>query len=138
MSTVDVTLDVVDLERVVDSVGWRVKDIPMSLLGEGMITAIDELIQSEGDGKWTPFAASTLLRHPRRAGGLLLQNTGLLANLQMETGPDWVEVESPAPYSYWHTVGTKRTKMPARDFLAVDMGAVLEELADLVADEVSR
>lgn len=128
-----------ELEGVLSCYVRRNRNLSMETITQGLITAIDDYIQNEGDGSWEPFRASTLRRHPRRRGGQLLQDSGLLANIQPSPdspGPDWVQVESPAPYGWHHVEGTRN--MDARNYLAVDLGQVLEQAAEQLAVEVAR
>ena len=145
MASVDVQFDMTEVNAILKKMGSRPRQIPMSLLGEGLVEAIDDLIESEGDGQWDPLSATTLKLHPRRQGGKLLQDTGLLSNIQqMRTGADFVEVGSPAPYAFFHVSGAQQDniyltfaphELPKRDFLAIDIQKVLEETGELVIQE---
>lgn len=145
---VDVHFDMHELEQVIHRLRENVEETALPIVGETLVTAIDELIQSEGatgtQGKWEPFSPTTFKLHPRRRGGKLLQDTGLLANMQTRIGPDWVEVESPAPYAKYHHTGTRKNArpnmgpLPQRDYLAVDLDAVLEDAADQIAEVIAN
>lgn len=137
MAAVDPIFVTTALEGVLTGYIRRNRSLSMSTIAAGLITAVDDLIQNEGDGRWPDLAASTIKRHPHRRGGSLLQDTGLLASIQESPdspGPDWVQVESPAPYSWYHVSGTRN--MPERDFLLVDFARVLEQAADEIAQEI--
>lgn len=128
-----------ELEGVLTGYVRRSRNLSMDSIAEGMITAVDDLIQNEGNGTWADLKPSTLKRHPRRIGGSLLQDSGELAEIQQSPdspGPDWVQIESPAPYGWYHVEGTKH--MDARNYLAIDLGRVLEQAAEEIAVEVSR
>lgn len=133
---VDVQFDMRDLAEKLDYYGVKAESFPMSLLSEGLVEAIDDEIQSEGQGTWDGFSPETLRRHPRRQGGLLLQDTGQLASIQAEEGADYAEAWSPAPYAKWHVGGTSR--MEARNFLDINLDDVLEQLAEVFVDEVVK
>ena len=130
------------LQARIKAMGARSKNLPMDLLGQIMADAIDDVIDSEGkagtQGKWDPFVweRETGRRpDPRRVGGKLLQDIGLLANIQVDAGQNEVLVGSPAPYAHFHLVeGPNR---PVRDFLAIDFDAVLEEISDVVTREIT-
>jgi phage gpG-like protein len=132
------------LEALISKFEGNARAVPMAVIGETFATAMDDLIQSEGDGNWDPFSPVTLRVHPRRRGGKLLQDTGLLANFQIGTGPNWIDILSPAPYARYQQEGTRRTRgmvysddgIPARDFTDIDMDAALAESADLVLQEL--
>jgi len=118
----------------------RMNGMPLDILAEGLITAIDDRIQNEGNGEWPELAESTLRRRPKRKGGQLLQDTGLLANIQQmpgSPGPNWVEVGSPAPYAIDHTSPKPRRIIPLRDFLDIDMADVLDGIADDILEDVA-
>jgi hypothetical protein len=128
------------LEETLKAYVRRLDGIPIEVLADGLITAIDDEIQSEGQGEWPDFADSTLKRHPERKGGQLLQDTGQLANIQHmpgSPGPDFVEVGSPAPYAIYHTSPKPRKQIPLRDFLDIDMPAVLDGIADDILREIA-
>lgn len=134
MSLIDVHFDMKDLQRVLGESIRHLKAIPMDVVAETLATAIDDEIQTEGRGRWADFSLATLKRHPKRSGGMLLQDTGLLANIQTREGNDWAEAISPAPYAGWHVTGTKN--MPARNFLDIRLDQVLEEIAEFIVDEM--
>lgn len=147
MPFADVHFDVTELERELRKLGQDVENIPLSIITEGLITAIDDEIQSEGQGQWPALSDVTLALHPKRIGGRLLQDLGELANLQATEGPDWVEVASPAPYASFHVTGTEQMnifqtyaphKMPARNFLDIDIERVLNEAAEAILLEVTE
>lgn len=127
------------LEEALTMYARRLNGMPMDILAEGLITAVDDLIQNEGNGQWPDLAPSTLRRHPRRRGGSLLQDTGQLANIQQAAGspgPDWVEVASPAPYAIYHVSQGTRRVIPLRDFLDIDFATVLDDIAVDVMKEI--
>ena len=68
--------------------------------------------------------------------GKLLQDRGLLANIQSAEGPDWAEAASPAPYAGFHVTGTKW--MPPRDWTDVNMDSVLEQFVEEVLEYAVR
>ena len=134
-----VDVDVSDVTRALRVFARRADNLNMPFIAEVLSTAVDDLIQSEGaegtQGPWKPFAQSTLERHPRRRGGKLLQDKGVLANFQARTGPDFAEVYSPAPYAEWHVTGTRH--MPKRNPLAIDLTKVTDEIAEDVLEEIA-
>jgi hypothetical protein len=129
------------LEETLKAYVRRVDGVPMEVLADGLITAIDDEFQSEGKGEWPDFAESTLKRHPERKGGQLLHaDSGELSNIQQmpgSPGPNFVEVGSPAKYSIYHTSPKPRKQIPLRDFLDIDMPAVLDGIADDILREIA-
>jgi phage gpG-like protein len=148
MPSVDVKFDMSGLIEVIEHLGDRVHTVALPIIGETVVSAVDELIQSEGDtsteGPWNPFSPITFKIHPRRRGGKLLQDTGLLASIQTKIGPDWVELTSPAPYAAAQANGVDPNPIPglgpipARDFFAIDLDAVLEDAAESILEEALR
>lgn len=136
----DVEFDVTNLNRVLDVYAKNSENLPMPILAQMLDTEVSEVFETQGtagtDGAWAPFAAATLRRHPRRVGGMLLQDTGVTANMQTRTGDDWAQVFSPSAYGWRHSQGSGA--LPKRDFLAIDMGKVTEEMAEFVAVEIVR
>jgi len=133
--SVKVHIDTSELEKAIGQYSSRVKNFSMDIAGTALITATDDLIQSEGakgtDGPWDPFSPETLRRHPRRVGGKLLQDTGLLANIQTtQRGPESVTIASPAPYAGNH--------LDTRDFFALKFGDVLDDLGNTSLQEIDR
>lgn len=128
--SVKVKFETKRLQAMIRAYGERAQNPPMRLVGEIIAAEVDDVIQSEGEagtkGKWEGFSQKTLELHPRRVGGMLLQDTGLLANLQTRSNAVEAEVASPAPYATFHVTGTKN--MPARNFLAIDFDRVMEQI----------
>lgn len=128
-----VHFDLSDLVSVFNDIADSVESYPMELVTTDMVGSVDELIDSQGNGEWDPLKDSTIRRHPRRAGGRLLQDTGLLANIQPSNGPDWAEVASPAPYSGFHVTGTRN--MVKRDWTDIDMDLLLDNILDAIMED---
>lgn len=136
MSMVRVDVDMSDVKAILGDLERRVCAFPMHLIAEGLSGAIEDEIYSEADGTWEPLSPATLKRRPRRIGGMLLQDRGLLANIQVAEGPDWAEAASPAPYAGFHITGTEN--MPARDWTDINMESVLEQFAEDVLEYAVR
>ena len=133
MPPVIVHVDVSDINDIFEGMAQRVEAYPMALISEGLATAVDDLIQAEGDGQWAPLSPNTLRRRPRRKGGMLLQDYGLLADIQTREGGDWAEAWSPAPYAGFHITGTEW--MPERDWTDIPMASVLEQFTEDILDD---
>lgn len=144
---VNVKFDMGQLEALLGRYARNAKQVKnfLDIAGSDVATAIDDLIQSEGDGQWDPLSVVTEKLHPRRVGGKLLQGpTGQLANMQIEPGGNYVDIISPAPYGIYHHTGTEKVRgwvhsdkgMPARDFLAIDLGATLDKSGEAILAEI--
>lgn len=146
METIGAKVDVVDFRRVLHRFEERNKNLPMTQLAEAFVGAVDDMFESEGasgtEGKWQPMAQATVDRHPRRAGGRLLQDTGATANIQIKgpkggsqgTKASGFTLVSPTAYSRYLVDGTEH--MPARDFFALRFNDVMDEFADDVLQEL--
>ena len=132
MSQVVVKVDMTDFVRELEDVAHDVETFPMELVAEGLVGAIDDQIDSEGRGEWKPLSPNTIRRRPRRRFGTLLQDRGLLANVQPTHGTDWAEVASPAPYAGFHITGTEF--MPARDWTDIDLDDVMEGFTEQIME----
>jgi phage gpG-like protein len=152
MANVAVVVETHEIVQELKRLGRKMENVPMALIAEGLITAIDDEIESKGRGRWQArgggdFSPVTLKLHPGRRGGRPLLDTGELANMQATEGPDWVKVKSPAPYAGFHVTGASQKnifnvlaphELPKRDFLDIDLPRVLGEAAEAVAIEGTR
>lgn len=141
-----------ELVAIVDKMRDRADTVPRAPLALIIADAIEEEIETEGHGDWAEFSPATIAMHPMtkkgkkisrsRAGGKLLQSTGKLANIQTKSSHKWVKAFSPAKkYAHYHVTGTRRfgrQYMPARDFLAVDLDAVIERIGVVFLEEMTR
>lgn len=136
-----VEVDVKEVQAVIRQFGARAKNLPMQAVASAVVTAVDELIQSEGKKSlkgdaWDPLLDSTIARNPKRDGGMLLQAGGILANMQPSVQGNTAIVESPAPYAGWHVEGTRF--MEARDWTDVNMPKLLAEISEDVLTEIIK
>jgi len=146
--SVRVYVDTTELCRVIEGFEERLNACnPEGIIAETVVTAIDDLIQSQGNGNWPFFSPVTFKVHPDRIGGKLLQGpTGQLANVQPESRPGLATVTSPAPYAQYQQEGTSitwglihsRDGIPARDFMGIDLVSTLEDACGLIVQEVVR
>ena len=136
-----VQVDVSQVQRVLRQFESRMKNIPMGAVAEALVTEIDDVIQSDGlksasGQRWDPLTDETVARHPNRAGGMLLQATGLLANVQPQVRGNMAIAKSPAPYAGWFVTGTSR--MVRRDFTDLDIPRLLAEISEDVLTEIVK
>jgi phage gpG-like protein len=144
---VTVNVDTRKLQKVLADFGARADAVNIEgIVGEAVLTAMDDLVDSNGDGSWPDFSPVTLKVHPRRVGGELLRDTGQLVAFQVLTLPGQAIVKSPAPYAEYHQTGTKKTRgmvysdegIPKRDFTAIDLKATLDEACATIVSEIAR
>lgn len=134
-----VTFDMGGMYDALGRMEKRERSIPMDHFATYLMSAVDDVIQSEGkagsDGAWAPFSPRTFKIHPRRIGGKLLQDTGALANVQViDVQAQSVTVASIPFYAKFHQTGTKW--MPKRDPFAVNFPKLLEEIAEDLLQQV--
>ena len=107
-----------------------------------LVEGVDRVLQSEGawgsGESWDPLSPAYLAARPDRQGGQMLQDTGVLANVQPRVGPGWAEAWSPAEYAVYHASPEPRSTMPLRDFLAVDEDWLAEEVGQMLLEDAER
>jgi len=105
-------------------------------ISQMLLLAVEDEFDSQGGGEWEPFAASTLKRHPRRAGGKLLQDTTeMIGSIKPESDSESASVVTTNPYAGYHVEGTKY--MPARDFTDIDYDELGMQIGDLLLKEIT-
>lgn len=107
---------------------------------------VDDKFRDEGPG-WAPMRELTL-RLRRGSTGKLLQDTGHLAQISSDYGPDFAEVFTNVEYAKYHLKGPRKLvplyhktgvwHLPVRDFFDIDVPAALSEVAELVVIEFAR
>jgi phage gpG-like protein len=69
-------------------------------IGEMLVGAVHDVFEAQGPG-WAPLAPSTIARR-RGTSHMILQDTGLMANVEPRYGSTYAEVVSPASYGGYH------------------------------------
>ncbi|MEA3225130.1 MAG: hypothetical protein U9Q07_04205 [Planctomycetota bacterium] len=137
-----VTFDTRELEAIFRELVENAKNIPMVLVAAPFVTAVDDEINSEGQGRWPPFSEVTFRFHPHRRGGKLLRDTNVLSNIQVDNQQSIgkAKIFSPAKYAYKHANGYRKGKerIPKRDFLDINMEATTEKACIAVVQEIVR
>lgn len=128
----EVTLNWSELDHVLSELyahGANLNDL-RPVIGEILVTAIDEVFDTEGNGKWKKSQRAEL------QGGKTLQDTGILAGSISTEYPEngTVAAGTDVPYGIFHLEGTK--KMEVRDFLDIDWEGVSEEVSEFLVGEV--
>lgn len=109
----------------------------MPAFADALVAAVSDVYEAEGPG-WDDLAPST--QQARRGSTYkILQDTGVMAgSTSPGYGIDWAEAYAGVAYADFHATGTER--MPKRN--PFDLGPfeadVLEDLAQMAADEVAR
>jgi hypothetical protein len=138
MDDSDVEIDATDMLEELSGYEDVLKNLPMEVYGMLLVSKVDEMFQSQGaagtDGAWDPLMASTLKRHPRRRGGMILQDTGATAaGVYAEQVGHTMQLMASTHQSRYLLGGTEN--MVKRDFFALNFAAVLEELGEMVVQE---
>jgi len=135
-----VTFDTKELEAIFKELVERTKNVPMGLVAAPYVTAVDDEINTEGQGRWPPFSEVTFRFHPHRRGGKLLRDTNVLANIQVEDMQSigLAKIFSPAKYAYKHANGYRKGKerIPKRDFLDINMDATTEKACVAIVTQI--
>lgn len=138
---VKVEFDTRELNQAIRRYENKSKNLPMDVVGQLMVNEAEGMFQTQGaagsEGPWQSFNPNTILRDPKRAGGMLLQKTGATANIQVESVSEFsVSVISPTGYSGFHIEGN--ADLPERDFFAYKFSSFLDSMGDLVLQEYQR
>lgn len=138
MDDLEVEVDATDLVEFFDERMEIVKNLPMELYAQLFLTKVDEMFETQGaagtDGPWPALSEETLRRHPRRQGGMILQDTGATAaGVNASIEGENMQFYSATAYGRHHLGGT--SKMPKRDFFAINYSAFLDEIGELVVQE---
>jgi phage gpG-like protein len=138
---VDIRLDVDELVARLNRMEAASMNLPMDAFATITLGYVEEMFQTQGavgtQGEWDPLLLSTLQRHPRRVGGMILQDTGAMANVQvMDVQEQSFVVKSPKDYARWHIRGTRH--MARRDFFALNFTDLLNEMSDFVFEEIRK
>lgn len=136
----DIDIDTVELEEALTGIRIRAQNVDKAVLGVLLLTAIDDVIQSEGAagaaGAWEPFAPSTRRRRGSMGEAKLLQDTGLLANMQLIEGLDYITAYSPADYAIHHVEG--HGDLPVRDPFDINQDQLLADVEEIILDDIVR
>jgi phage gpG-like protein len=109
----------------------------MPAFADALVAAVGDVYEAEGPG-WADLAESTI-KARRGSTYKILQDTGVMAgSTSPGYGLDWAEAYAGAAYADFHATGTSR--MPKRN--PFELGPfetdVLEDLAQMAADEVAK
>jgi phage gpG-like protein len=122
-------------------------------IAESMLALVLEEFETEGHGEWVGFAwqrtgvfgpakkPSTKGKSGRRWRGTpkLLQNTGnLVGSITPDYNADLVEVYTNVPYAKYHISPEPRSKIPLRDFFAIDAAAFEQDVVDMLDTHLRR
>lgn len=136
---VDIQLNIDELIARLRRMEANSMTLPMESFAALVLGEVDDMFKTQGasgaDGTWAPFSPETLKRHPRRVGGMLLQDTGATANIQVGSFDEQsFVVRSPTAYARFHITGTRH--MPKRNFFALNFPELLDQMSELVMQEL--
>jgi len=130
--------------RVYQERGRRAMGELAPAIAESMHYYVMEEFETKGRGKWATFwwqrDGKPKPKGKRWQGNpQLLKNTSNLAN---SLTPAWddhiVEVYTNVPYAKYHVSPEPRSKIPLRDFTAIDVDAFEGDVADMILDRLNR
>lgn len=126
MADIDIRADT-DLNKVLLGLQQQGQQIDRFLpaIGELLVGAVHDVFEAQGPG-WAELAESTKRRR-RGTSYMILQDTGLMANVEPRYGSTYAEVVSPASYGIYHAPDPQ-----GRDW--TDLGPYLQPLLDDVAE----
>lgn len=133
-----VEIDVRELQALINEFERRGKSFSRitPTVASILTTAVEDEFNTEGHGQWPPLSAATVAKR-RGTTAMILQDTGNLAgSMRPDHGSDWGAAATDVPYAIFHVSSAPRSKIPLRDFLAVDTPDVLDEIGDLLAYEL--
>lgn len=136
MARVDVDVDVTELLRAIEDYERAGGDMQktMRLVALSLVEAVDDEFETEGRGQWPGHAPATLAR---RAGGKLLQDSGVLAgSIGADWGPRHAEANTNVAYAVHHVFGAPAANIPERNPFDVP-DKVFEDAAELIASAIA-
>lgn len=159
-----IAIEFTSLQQILGILGERGRRTLSELapaIAESLVHEVLEVFETEGHGTWPDISESTKLgrrgakarklkvQGPLRPGEKrkrrklatgtfkILQDTG---NLAGSITPAWddqsAEAYTNVPYGKWHITGTSR--MPARNFFAIDQDAFEGDVADMILLRLDR
>ncbi len=136
-----------ELQNVVGIYQKRGENAPaelMGAIGEALVSEVLEVFDTEGYGEWEPYADSTLDRKMfgarPNANPKLLQETGNLVGSisHVSDASGEVTAYTNVPYAIFHTSRAPRSRLPLRDFFAIDEQFFEAEVAEMLELHVAR
>jgi phage virion morphogenesis protein len=132
-SGVTIKIDTSDLQKLLSGLLKRMDNLsgPMAILGETILTSIQENFESGGrPTRWEPLAPSTIVERERKGKwpGRILVRTGvsggLLGSISYEAFPRKAVVSANKIYAAIHHFGGKagrggKTDIPARPYMMI-------------------
>lgn len=116
--------------------GERVPQEMTGAIAASLHAAVLEVFETEGYGRWPGFWWEPGPKPKgRRWDGRtprLLQDTGLLASVNMDHDADTAEVYTDVPYAKYHASRLPRRVIPLRDFFDIDREAFEQDVVDML------
>lgn len=133
----EVVFDASQLTKIFDELlerGEHVAENVLPIIGEILVSAVQQQFETEGGGKWEPLADSTLeSRRLRGRGAKILQDSGIFAgSIMPSVTADHAEAYTNVPYAIFHTSDEPRTLIPYRNPFEIDEEAALDQMVQLV------
>jgi phage gpG-like protein len=110
-----------------------------AVLALDLVDAVENEFVTEGRGRWPELSPETIRQRRASTTPKMLVDTGILAaSIQPSSGADFAEAGTNNPYAIFHVSDRPRTKIPKRDFTAIDFDKILEAMADDYLEHVVR
>lgn len=133
--------ELVDVVRQLERRGRNLSQFTPSI-AEELVSAVEEVFLEQGavggSPKWEDLADST--KEQRRGGEpyTILRDTAVLfGSIQPSSGPTEAAAGTDVPYAKFHISKKPRTKIPLRDFLAIDFETFTSEVAEMLLQEIA-
>jgi len=112
----------------------------LTQIAQLMVGLVEDEFQTQGHGKWKPFAASTLRARLRKGKDpKLLQDTAIAAgSVTPIVEDDSAYAFTSVPYMIFHTSDKPRHIIPYRNPFDVEEGELLDQASDVVLAAVAR
>ena len=138
---VDVTADLSELQKFLTKWRKRAADLTpvMAVVAEHLVAAVNDELESAGNGRWAPLAESTLKKRRKEGrGAQVLKDTGrLAASIRADAGPDFAEASTDVGYAVYHASEAPRALIPLRNPFDLP-DEVLDEATDILVAELLR
>lgn len=132
--------DLVEVVRQLEARGQNLAHFTPSI-AEELVAQVEEVFLEEGavpGGKrWEDLADSTKASRRGTEPYTILRDTAVLFNsIQPSSGPSEAAAGTDVPYSIYHVSKEPRTKIPLRDFTAIDFEGFTDSVAEMLLQDV--
>lgn len=132
--------ELTDVVRRLEAQGRNLAEFTPSI-AEELVAQIEDVFLEEGavpgGKKWEDLADSTKASRRGTEPYSILRDTAVLfGSIQPSSGPTEAEAGTDVPYAVYHVSKKPRTKIPLRDFLAIDFEGYTDSVAEMLLQDV--